>query len=210
MNLKSVPSIVVLLALIAADSAFPGASAAPAFSVATGCQGRDSGETFNCHCKTGNDHMTDGTVVFNQCGKGKDNGALHGEVEVDSDLLGGAMGMAVYSGKSTDICGGSEKRCKCTCFDIAAVEGSVGFRTSTSKKKGKEGKITDCLGLCGPNCEQGNGNGKRYASILIHDICQSYIRSTAPMPNFNDCSDEGWHATGAAILSTFTNGFCPT
>eukprot|EP00548_Thalassiothrix_antarctica_P000261 CAMPEP_0194146992 /NCGR_PEP_ID=MMETSP0152-20130528/22454_1 /TAXON_ID=1049557 /ORGANISM="Thalassiothrix antarctica, Strain L6-D1" /LENGTH=205 /DNA_ID=CAMNT_0038847655 /DNA_START=15 /DNA_END=632 /DNA_ORIENTATION=+ len=201
-------NIIALLALTTASIFLPGVSAG-AYAVATGCQGKASGDTFNCHCKTGNVHMTDDTVVFNQCDKGKKNGAFHGEKEVNSNLVTN-MGMAVYSGKSTDSCGGSEKRCKCTCFDMEAVEGSVDFRTSTSKKKGKPGKVTDCLGLCGPNCEQGDGGGIRYASILIHDICQSYIRSSQAMPNFNDCSDEGWHSTGAAILSSVRNGFCPT
>ena len=37
---------------------------------------------------------------------------------------------------------------------------------------------------------------------VIHDVCQSYIRSDKPMPNTNDCSDEGYHAAGAAALTT--------
>jgi len=184
-----------------------GISAGGKYDVATGCQGRSSGDTWNCHCKTGMDHMTDDTVVFNQCSKGKEKGAYHGEEVVDRALVTN-MGMAVYSGKSPYICGGNKKKCKCTCFDMDAVEGTVDFQTSASTGNGA-GLVTKCLGLCGPNCEQGD-DGIRYASILIHDICQSYIRSTQSMPNFNDCSDEGYHAFGAAILSSFNNGFCPT
>ena len=70
------------------------------------------------------------------------------------------------------------------------------------------GLVTDCLGLCGPNCKQGR-DGKRYASILIHDVCQSFIRSREAMPNRNYCSDEGWSASFAAILSILWNGPCP-
>ena len=149
--------------------------------------------------------------MFNQCGLGKDRGALHGEMAVE---LKGRMGMAVFSGKSTSICGGSGKRCKCTCFDEAAVDGVADqrFRTdkSTKKKNGVTypGYYTDCLGLCGANCNAGV-DGPRYASILIHDVCQSYIRSTASMPNTNDCSDEGWHAAGAAALTIAAGYSCP-
>ena len=182
-----------------------------AYPIGRGCVDRDSGETWNCHCKTGTNDMYDDTIVFNQCSLGKDRGASHGEMPVE---LNGRMGMAVYSGKSTSICGGSDTRCKCTCFDEAAVDGVSEPRFQTDKSSKKKngvtypGYFTDCLGLCGANCKAGM-DGPRYASILIHDICQSYIRSTASMPNMNDCSDEGWHATGAAALTVAAGYSCP-
>ena len=198
------------LAFIATAGIFlPVASAGRKYPIGRGCEGRSSGDTYNCHCKTGTNDMDDDTVVFNQCSLGKNRGAEHGETEVTSDLVTN-MGLAVYSGKSTDICGGSDRRCKCTCFNMDDVNGPGGFRTSSSKKKNKPGKDTKCLGLCGANCEAGN-DGKRYASILIHDVCQSWIRSSeawSPIPN-NDCWDEGSHAIGAAALSLFANGSCP-
>jgi hypothetical protein len=180
--------------------AYPG----KAYPVGKGCENLASGDTYNCHCKTGQDDMDDDTIVFNQCKLGKERGATHGEAVVD---LQGNMGLAVYSGKSTSICGGSERRCKCTCFNEDAVSGSTStpFQTSTSTKKKigvtYPGYETYCLGLCGENCNAGF-DGPRYASILIHDVCQSYIRSDKPMPNTNDCSDEGYHAAGAAALTT--------
>uniref|UniRef100_A0A7S2GV14 Uncharacterized protein n=1 Tax=Helicotheca tamesis TaxID=374047 RepID=A0A7S2GV14_9STRA len=206
-NMKS--TLALALATVAASDPSVDTGAYP---VATGCQGRDPGDTWKCHCKTGKKHMIDNTTVFNQCRLGKRNGAMHGQAEVK--LNDDAMGMAVYSGDSTDICGGRMKHCKCTCFDKEALDGvaSPRFRTSISTKIKQDvidpGYKTDCLGLCGANCK-GGINGKRYASILIHDVCQSYIRSRAAMPNFNDCSDEGRHAWAAAILSLLFNGSCP-
>jgi hypothetical protein len=189
------------------------------------CRRYESGYTFPCDCSTGMVHVReeDGLprlLVFNQCNFGRKNGALNGidRVEINTKERG-EMGLAVYSAQR-DICGGKEKKCFCTCFDQDAVEGSVAFKTSISivdshnvlKESSTGGYITDCLGLCGPHCEQGgnDNSGYRYASILIHDICQSFIRSDEPMPNTNVCSDEGWRALPAALLSLLTNGYCPT
>lgn len=187
------------------------------------CRQNDSGYTFPCHCSTGMVHVREETglprfLVFNQCLQGKRNGSLNGidRVEINTKERG-EMGLAVYSAQR-DICGGKENECFCTCFDQAAVEGSIAFKTSISivdshdiYQENKGGHISDCLGLCGPHCEQGgnDNSGYRYASILIHDICQSFIRSDKPMPNTNVCSDEGWRALPAALLSLFTNGYCP-
>ena len=193
------------------------------------CHGHDSGFTFPCSCSTGMTNMygndfdltsdRDGierigkTLVFNQCPKSRRNGALYGTHRVTiRSKEHGDMGMAVYSAH-LNICGGKEDQCFCTCFDQDAVEGAAGFRTSISKEshgqddEKLQGYVTDCLGLCGPNCQQGKG-GTRFASILIHDVCQSFIRNDDPMPNQNICSDEGWRAFSAAIMSIFTNGFC--
>lgn len=188
----------------------------------TGCHGFVSGHTFPCPCSTGMIHVNteetkSRTFVFNQCPLGIKNGAFHGTDSVKIESKGiGEMGMAVYS-VNLSICGGDRRECYCTCFDKDAVDGAVGFQTSISmedmnndKDEAPGGFVTDCLGLCGPNCEQGLGFGKRYASILIHDVCQSFIRSNQPMPNTNVCSDEGWRALPAAFLSLFTNGFCPS
>ena len=196
--------------------------------------------------------QTTKTIVYNKCSLGIKNGAYHGIYRVRIQSTYGEMGMAVYSTTNNlDLCGrevggglgagaGGEDgnngngndnheqegeqqgKCHCTCFTQDAVDGAVGFQTSTSISSKERGYITDCLGLCGPHCEQGKGKGKgsrdkvnsskggiRYASILIHDICQSFIRSNDPMPNSNACSDEGWSALTAAVLSTFTNGYCP-
>ena len=197
-----------------------------------GCQGHESGYTFPCPCSTGMIHMNNNknneedtllkrkvrTIVFNQCILGRKNGAYYGidRVQIRSKDHG-EMGMAVYSAH-LNLCGGKDRECFCTCFDQDAVEGAVGFRTSISirnhdnNSEALEGYVTDCLGLCGPHCEQGgnSNDGNRYASILIHDICQSFIRSYDPMPNKNLCSDEGWSAFPAALLSVVTNGFCPS
>lgn len=194
-----------------------------------GCQGHESGYTFPCPCSTGminvnknedneEEGVTNRTIVFNQCKLGRENGAYYGtdRVRIRSKDYG-EMGMAVYSA-DLDLCGGEHNKCFCTCFDQGAVEGAVGFRTSTSINNNgqysdsSKGYVTDCLGLCGPHCEQGgsSNDGNRYASILIHDVCQSFIRNDDPMPNDNLCSDEGWSAFSAAILSTVTNGFCPS
>ena len=159
-----------------------------------GCQGYESGDTFPCPCSTGMIHMrndrTNGrkTKVFNQCRYGIQNGAYHGIDHVDIRSGEGVdMGMAVYSTR-LNLCGGNEQECYCTCFNRGAVNGASGFKTSISAEDhdadygdrqrhgdigGRKGYVTDCLGLCGPHCEQGDGNGVRYASILIHDICQS-------------------------------------
>eukprot|EP00551_Chaetoceros_affinis_P006077 CAMPEP_0203669074 /NCGR_PEP_ID=MMETSP0090-20130426/5540_1 /ASSEMBLY_ACC=CAM_ASM_001088 /TAXON_ID=426623 /ORGANISM="Chaetoceros affinis, Strain CCMP159" /LENGTH=240 /DNA_ID=CAMNT_0050533665 /DNA_START=615 /DNA_END=1337 /DNA_ORIENTATION=+ len=206
--------------------------------------------------------QTTKTIVYNQCSLGIKNGAYHGihRVRIQSTSthghgemgmgMGMAMGMAVYSTTTnSDLCGREvgvgvggglqvqvqeQGQCHCTCFTQDAVDGAVGFRTSTSISSKEKGYVTDCLGLCGPHCEQGKDKDKdssrdkvnngtttststsskgdiriRYASILIHDICQSFIRSNDPMPNSNACSDEGWSALTAAVLSIFTNGYCP-
>lgn len=190
-----------------------------------GCQGYESGHTFPCPCSTGmihvnnEDDVKNRTIVFNQCILGRENGAHYGidRVQIRSKDYG-EMGMAVYSA-DLNLCGGEQNECFCTCFDQAAVEGAVGFQTSTSiennghdSDSSRKGYVTDCLGLCGPHCEQGgsSNDGNRYASILIHDICQSFIRNDDPMPNENLCSDEGWSALPAALLSTVTNGACPS
>ena len=119
----SLLSAALILAL--ALTAFNGG----AYPIGRDCVDRDSGETWNCHCKTGTNDMYD-TIVFNQCSLGKDRGASHGEMPVE---LNGRMGMAVYSGKSTSICGGSHTRCKCTCFDETAVDGVSEPRFQTDK-----------------------------------------------------------------------------
>lgn len=175
------------------------------YPIVDGCNERTSGETFNCSCATGTDNMLDETVVFNECFFGKRNGAISGKSMINLNDQG--MGMAVYSGFSTDICGEVRKECQCTCFDQASVDGAVQFKTSSSAEGG-EGLVTDCLGLCGANCEAGI-DGKRYASILVHDICQSFIRSIQPMPNRNDCSDEAVRGASAFLLSLIKNGSCP-
>jgi len=188
------------------------------------CQGYKSGHTFPCHCDTGMTNINkEGestgpkTIVFNQCYLGRRNGAYHGSNPVHIKSNDGEMGLAVYSIKH-GICGGEDRECFCTCFNQKAVEGDAGFRTSISihdlhsnENDLSGGLVTDCLGLCGPHCLQGGGDitKVRYASILIHDVCQSFIRSMDPMPNMNACSDEGWSALPAAFLSLFTNGLCP-
>ena len=183
-------------------------------SFASGCQGKDPGDTFECYCGTGSNHMKDGTSVYNECREGIMNGAFHG---IDKVTLKSTypVGMAVYSPHSRQLCGERDtKQCVCTCFSQEAVDGAADFRTSivSSFEDGGEkqirGYITDCLGLCGPNCKQGK-NGKRYASILVHDVCQSFIKSTDAMPNKNYCSDEGWNALMAAVFSIIWNGPCP-
>ena len=122
----SLLSAALILAL--ALTAFNGG----AYPIGRDCVDRDSGETWNCHCKTGTNYMYDDTIVFNQCSLGKDRGASHGEMPVELNGRMG-MGMAVYSGKSTSICGGSDTRCKCTCFDEAAVDGVSEPRFQTDK-----------------------------------------------------------------------------
>mmetsp|Transcript_33744 Transcript_33744/g.39316 ORF Transcript_33744/g.39316 Transcript_33744/m.39316 type:complete len:234 (+) Transcript_33744:431-1132(+) len=171
------------------------------------CKGYNSGHTFPCPCYIGMKQMNDDTVVFNQCQLGIRNGAHHGRTQVK--IHPNSMGMAVYSNQ-LNLCGGKEGSCHCTCFDQDSVKGEVGFRTSISiDGDDVPGFMTDCLGLCGPNCTQGDGKGVRFASILVHDICQSFIRSTDAMPNRNACSDEGWSALSAAISSVIRNGPCP-
>ena len=205
--LALVPSCIVLLAAIWEVHTGEGA-----YPVGRGCNGRQSGDTWNCDCKTGGDDVYDNsTLVFNQCRYAKGRGALYGK---DNVGLNGRMGMAVYSGKSRGICGGYNRRCKCTCFDEDAVSGvsEPRFRTNESFQERSDlrqpGYYTDCLGLCGANCLAGV-DGPRFASILIHDICQSFIRSTEPMPNANDCSDEGYRAAEAALLTVIAGYSCP-
>ena len=181
---------------------------------ASGCIGKKSGDTFECHCGTGKKHILDGTLVYNECQEGIRNGSLHGTDHVKLTPSISQMGMAVYSPFSRRLCGqGDSNQCHCTCFQQAAVDGAANFRTSiSSHEDGREdtgpGYITDCLGLCGPHCKQGS-DGKRYASILIHDICQSFIKNSDDMPNKNFCSDEGWNSFAAAVLSVLLNGSCP-
>lgn len=174
-----------------------------------GCQEKESGESFFCSCSTGmmnvmdkNDDKT--LLVFNQCYKGIRNGAFHGiqEVALENDT----KGLAVYSPFSRNLCDPQDK-CVCTCFDKESVQGKVSFHTK-SQQFGN-GLISDCLGLCGPHCALGVNVTTRYANILIHDVCQSFIRSVDPMPNRNNCSDEGWAALPGAILTVMKHGRCP-
>ena len=172
----------------------------------TGCQNVPSGHSFECNCETGQSDMMDDTVVFNQCSFGKSKGAKNGRDRVV--LKPGAMGMAVYSPRRGLVCGGLERECTCTCFDQAAVDGDVAFRTFESTSSDAQGAETLCLGLCGRDCLKGK-NGERYASILVHDVCQSYIGSSKPFPAFNDCDDEATHAASALAASLLTSGGCP-
>jgi hypothetical protein len=171
-----------------------------------GCQNMPSGYSFECNCETGQSDMRDNTIVFNQCRFGKAKGAKHGLAPVK--LKPGAMGMAVYSPRRGIVCGGLKRECTCTCFNQAAVDGGVVFRTLKSTSSTAQGSETRCLGLCGRDCLKGK-NGDRYASILIHDVCQSYVRSSKSFPSFNNCDDEGTHATSAWVASMQTPGGCP-
>ncbi len=90
------------------------------------------------------------------------------------------------------------------------------------------GYASSCVGLCGAHCGIDDRGefiskwNKRYASLVVHDVCQAYIGSTAAMSDKegrqNNCGDEGRKSGGAArdamggvgtILSTGVfNGHC--
>lgn len=159
-----------------------------------GCIGKSPGYTFNCNCYT--TRTKDGTPVHSQCADAR---TVSGK---DRPKLYKGVGLAVYSPHHKLICGAvtgsARNRCKCSCFTKADIDGPLAYKTSSSTRSGP-GKGTACLGLCGAHCKAGRGN-RRYASILIHDICQSYIHSSAPYPFPNNCVDEGSHAISAAAL----------
>lgn len=175
--------------------------------VLVGCQGKNSGDSFSCSCSTGMIHVMDNdkTLVFNQCYDGIINGALNGVQGID--LENDTMGLAVYSPFSRNLCD-PQDNCICTCFDKESVQGNqASFHTKSPQFE--DGLISDCLGLCGPQCALGVNVTTRFANILIHDVCQSFIRSIEPMPNRNNCSDEGWAALSGAILTVMRHGSCP-
>ena len=112
---------------------------------------------------------------------------------------------------------GLRKRYKTVYYDVCVERGPKNI-----------GYPTRCVGLCGAHCgiddrgifiDQWN---KRYASLVIHDVCQAYINSTASMASKegrkNNCGDEGSKSGGAArdamggvgtILATgLFNGHC--
>ncbi|GHA03164.1 hypothetical protein GCM10008090_10170 [Arenicella chitinivorans] len=67
---------------------------------------------------------------------------------------------------------------------------------------------SSCIGLCGEQCGK-NARGltdsrRRYFALVVHDVCQAFIGSTAPIHNkglANACGDEGIRGTDASIHS---------
>jgi hypothetical protein len=112
---------------------------------------------------------------------------------------------------------GLRKRYKTVQYDVCVERGPqhVGYETR-------------CVGLCGADCGIDDRGivvdewNKRYASLVIHDVCQAYINSRESMTSKdgrkNNCGDEGAKSGGAArdamggvgtILSTgLFNGHC--
>ncbi|MFW7379296.1 MAG: hypothetical protein ACOH5I_10845 [Oligoflexus sp.] len=112
---------------------------------------------------------------------------------------------------------GLRKRYKTVHYDVCVERGPQNI-----------GYPTGCVGLCGAHCGIDDRGifidewNKRYASLVIHDVCQAYINSTDSMADKegrkNNCGDEGSKSGGAArdamggvgtIFATgFFNGHC--
>ncbi|MEO1481481.1 MAG: VCBS repeat-containing protein [Myxococcota bacterium] len=79
---------------------------------------------------------------------------------------------------------------------------------------GTEGYPSACVGLCGPQCGKDyvglTSDLRRYGSLIVHDVCQAYIGSTASITSTegatNVCSDEGFIGARAALESSVEPG----
>ncbi|MEM9693519.1 MAG: VCBS repeat-containing protein [Myxococcota bacterium] len=123
--------------------------------------------------------------------------------------------------KIANFFGGRSPKRTCHCAVVTDLNGPW------IPSQGRENRYaSSCIGLAGAQCgaeEAGlNGSLKRYKSLIIHDVCQAFIGSTAsmfptgigPIPDLlgaflsssgrrNACGDEGWRGLAAAGDSLF-------
>ncbi|WP_132322805.1 hypothetical protein [Pseudobacteriovorax antillogorgiicola] len=101
-----------------------------------------------------------------------------------------------------------ERRSKKTKHAIKRRRKTIYYNVCVERGPKQVGYASSCIGLCGAHCgiddrgQEISEYNKRYASLVIHDVCQAYINSTASMASKegrrNNCGDEGSKSGGAA------------